>query len=109
MVTVRDTITFPVREHSEHVYRLLFGIDGRVPAGGNTAVTPFNKQVREIQGFLQLQGRNAKDGVNRTVFDVFVRLKLSAYPGWTPKTTVPEFTAEVIASDLNSQIFMENL
>lgn len=109
ILAVSDKIKFQVREHSEHVYRLLFGIAAKLPTDGTTAVVPYGEQVREIEGWLQMQGRSARDATNRTVFDVWVKLRLSAYPGWKKETTIPEFTAEVVATELNSQIFMEEI
>ena len=108
-IVLADYLDVVVRDHQELVWKLLFGINGDIPSDGTTAVIPFREQIRKIQAWVQFQARSARDNVNRSVFDLWVDMELKAYPGWTEKAAKPELRFKVLASDLNTQLFMANI
>lgn len=108
VTVVADYLDVVVRDHQAYVWKLLFGIQ-TMPTDGATAVIPYQEGIREVEGWLQMQARSTQDGVNRTVADLYVKMTIKNYPGWSEKATKPELRLQVLSSDLNTQIFMADI
>lgn len=103
--TVRDEIIVTLKDHSEPVFRLLFGLNQKLT--GVTGQQPFeNLGDREITGWLRLRGIGAAGSTSETLANVKVEVKMriSDYPGWTKDATKPVVAFEVISNTFNDLI-----
>ena len=94
---VADYMDFTLKNHSEHVFRLLFGAPAEIVDG--TAFKPFDVQTREIFGWINFQAR----GGGNTLLDGFIwgKLTLQDYPGFSKDATKPVLRFQVLESTLN--------
>ncbi len=106
-VVLADYWDVTVKEHSPLVWQLLFGIKEII--SGTDAVLSYEASVREVYAWAQFQAKNARDQVNRTVIDRWVKVTLKSYAGFSEKVTLPELRYQMLHSPLNGQIFMANL
>jgi hypothetical protein len=97
--TVRDTMTLTLKDHSEPIFRLLFGLNQKLT--GLTGQQPFeNLGDREITGWLRLRGvGSAAEAL--AIVKVEVKMRISDYPGWSQTAAKPVVEMEVIANTLN--------
>ena len=100
--TVRDEIQLTLKDHSEPVFRLLFGLNQKLT--GLTGQQPFeNLGERAITGWLRLRGvGSAAEAL--VISKIEVKLSISDYPGWTREAARPVVACEVITNTLNDFI-----
>jgi len=95
---VSDYMIFSLRDHSEQVFRLLFGKEGGAIVDG-TAFTPFEDTRREIRCWLHLQAKS-NGNTNIDMFQ-YGKLTLEEYPGWSKDYTKPQLKFQRLSSPLN--------
>lgn len=102
MRVVSDTIKLTLQQHSEPIFRLIFGLKDKMT--GATGQQPFsNSGDRQISGWLRLRGIG-KDGEALVLAKVEVKLRVQEYPGWSRESTKPVVSCEVIGNALNDLV-----
>lgn len=96
-ITVEDGWDIRFREFSEPVYRLLLGLSAEIQ--DDTPVIPFQQNIREIEGWLKLQGRNVNNNGDVWVKDLWCKMELIEVPTFNNRTVLPQLRFTSLGSD----------
>lgn len=98
-----------LREWSEPIYRLLLGLAAEIQ--DDTPVIPYQKNIREIEGWLKLQGRNVNTNGDVWVKDLWCKMELIERPTFANRTVLPQlrFTSLGSEYDVVEMTNVENL
>lgn len=98
-VVLEDGYDLTLRDHAEPIYRLLLGLDAEVV--NTTPVVPFQKNIREIEGWLKLQARNVNADGDVWVMDLWCKMELIELPTYNDKTVLPKLRFTSLGSGLD--------
>lgn len=96
-IVLEDGWDIVLRDHSEPIYRLLLGLAAEIQDG--TPVIPYANNVRKIEGWLKLQGRNVNANGDVWVMDLYCKMELPELPTYNDKTVLPTVRFTSLGSD----------
>jgi hypothetical protein len=94
---VADVIKLSLRDHSEPIFRMIWGLTAPVEDG--TPVAPFANKDRFVKGWLNFTLRG-QDGQDRIVAALYGKLRMDANPTWSKDPTKPAVKFQVLYSPI---------
>lgn len=100
-IITADYMDLTVRDHTEMVFRMLFGKSGKIVNG--TPFKPWDVSDRSIYVVLRIGAKGGgNDLIDGTASFIYGKLTLQDYPGWSRETTRPVVRFQKLDSTLNS-------
>lgn len=102
IVVLQDRLKLSLNCMSEPLHRLMWGASAALADG--VAITPFADKQRYWEGWIAFTGRDMRDGSDKFVGALYVRMRLDAAPKWAKDPMKPAVVCEVRKSALNSLV-----
>jgi hypothetical protein len=101
-VVLADRLKLSLNSMSEPLHRMMWGAAAVLEDG--EAITPFAARERYWEGWIAFTGRNMRDGADKFVGALYVRMRIDGAPKWAKDPLKPAVVCEVLQSTLNSLV-----